>query len=59
MERLEVIAVGDECGVLLPKETLARLGLKLGDEVQLTETGHGSVLITRSSDSPVSEAATL
>lgn len=54
MERLEVVAVSDESGVILPQEVLTRLGWRLGDEVQLTETAQGAVLITRSSESTVS-----
>jgi len=39
--KLEIIPIGNSFGVILPKETLARLEVTGGDAVYLTETGDG------------------
>ncbi len=38
----KIIAIGNSYGVILPKETLARLNVQKGDTLYLTE-GHQSV----------------
>ena len=35
--KLEIKKIGNSTGIILPKELLARLGLKQGDQVYLTE----------------------
>ena len=37
----KVIAIGNSTGVVLPKETLARLNVKKGDVLYITETPGG------------------
>lgn len=37
----KVVAIGNSAGVVLPKETLARLNLKKGDTVYITEGPDG------------------
>jgi putative addiction module antidote len=39
--KLEIIPIGNSFGVILPKETLAKLEVKGGDAVFLTETPDG------------------
>jgi putative addiction module antidote len=39
--KLEIKKIGNSTGLILPKELLARLGLKQGDELVLSETPHG------------------
>ena len=39
--KLEIKKIGNSTGLILPKELLARLGLKQGDEVIVTETPEG------------------
>jgi len=39
--KLEIIPIGNSFGVILPKETLARLEVGGGDTIYLTETGDG------------------
>jgi putative addiction module antidote len=46
MIQLKVRQVGNSLGVVLPKETLARLNLKNGDSLYLTEAPDGSMRIT-------------
>ncbi len=41
MIKLEIVAVGDSLGVVLPSEVLSRLGLNLGDALYTIETLHG------------------
>ena len=41
MHKLKVRAVGSSAGVILPKETLAHLGVSEGDELYLVETPSG------------------
>jgi putative addiction module antidote len=38
---LKLVAIGDSTGVILPKETLARLNIKMGDDLYITETPSG------------------
>jgi putative addiction module antidote len=38
---LKVVAIGNSCGVILPKETLARLNVQKGDTLYLTEGPQG------------------
>jgi len=45
--KLELIAIGDSLGVALPEEVLARLKVRVGDFLVLTEAPDG-FLITRS-----------
>ena len=35
----KIISVGNSAGIVLPKETLARMNLKKGDPVYLSEVG--------------------
>jgi putative addiction module antidote len=42
--RAKIIAIGNSLGIVLPKETLARLKLEKGDAVCLTETRYGAHL---------------
>ena len=46
MNLLKVRPIGNSLGVVLPKETLARLNLKDGDALYLTEAPDGSMRIT-------------
>ena len=46
MTQLRVRPVGNSLGVVLPKEVLARLNLKNGDSLHLTEAPDGSMRIT-------------
>ena len=46
MNPLKVRPIGSSLGVVLPKETLARLNLKDGDTLYLTEAPDGSMRIT-------------
>jgi putative addiction module antidote len=46
MIQLKVRPVGNSLGVVLPKEALARLNLKDGDILYLTEASDGSMRIT-------------
>ena len=39
--KLEIKKIGNSTGLILPKELLARLGLKQGDQVIVTETPEG------------------
>ena len=39
--KLEIKKIGNSSGLILPKELLARLGLKQGDGVVVTETTDG------------------
>jgi putative addiction module antidote len=42
--KLQVRKIGNSEGVILPKELLARLKLKAGDELIVTETPDGAML---------------
>lgn len=44
--QLKVRPVGNSLGVVLPKEALARLKVKDGDVLHLTEASDGSVRLT-------------
>jgi hypothetical protein len=44
MTVVKLIEVGDEVGVILPDEVLARLKVGLGDTVYLSEA-HGSLML--------------
>lgn len=44
--KLELKRIGNSTGLILPKELLARLGLKQGDEVFVTEGPDGVTLHT-------------
>jgi putative addiction module antidote len=44
--QLKVRQVGNSLGVVLPKEALARLNLREGDALYLTEAPDGSMRIT-------------
>ena len=46
MTQLKVRPVGNSLGVVLPREVLARLNLKNGDSLHLTEAPDGSMRIT-------------
>ena len=46
MTTVKVRPIGNSLGVVLPKETLARLNVKNGDTLFLTETPDGSMRIT-------------
>ena len=39
--KLKIRAVGTSAGVILPKETLAHLGVREGDDLHLIETPNG------------------
>lgn len=41
---LQIIQVGDEAGVILPDDVIARWGLRVGDEVPLIPSGDGIAL---------------
>jgi putative addiction module antidote len=43
---LKVIPIGNSNGVILPKETLARLNVQRGDTLYLTEGPQGIRLVT-------------
>jgi putative addiction module antidote len=40
----KIIAIGNSAGIILPKETLARLNVQKGDTVCLSETPFGAHL---------------
>ncbi len=40
----KIIAIGNSAGIILPKETLARLKLEKGDVICLSETPYGAHL---------------
>ncbi len=40
----KIIAIGNSAGIILPKETLARLKLEKGDTICLSETPYGAHL---------------
>lgn len=46
MLALKVTTVGSSAGFILPKEAMARLGIKKGDTVYLTESPDGSYRLT-------------
>jgi putative addiction module antidote len=42
----KIIAIGNSAGIILPKETLARLNVRKGDTVYVTESSQGIRLMT-------------
>ncbi len=38
---LKIVAIGNSAGIILPKETLARLKVEKGDSLCLSETPYG------------------
>ncbi len=46
MTKLKVRPVGNSLGVVLPRETLAKLNVRDGDSLHLTEAPDGSMRIT-------------
>lgn len=46
MTQLKIRQIGNSLGVVLPKEILARLNLKNGDLLHLTEAPDGSLRVT-------------
>ena len=40
-KKLKLIKIGNSMGVILPKEVLAKLGVELGDLVDISETPDG------------------
>ena len=46
MQKLKVIKIGNSLGVILPKETVARLRVRKGDELTCVETPNGIELTT-------------
>jgi putative addiction module antidote len=47
MQTLKLTAIGNSVGVILPKETLDRLGLRKGDSLFVMEQPDGVVLTAR------------
>lgn len=41
----KIIAIGNSAGIILPKETLARLNVKKGDTLYITEGAQGIRLV--------------
>lgn len=41
----KVIKIGKSAGVTLPKSTLEKLGLKIGDRIELTATDKSAVIV--------------
>ena len=41
----KIIAIGNSAGIILPKETLARLNVEKGDTLFMTEGSHGIRLV--------------
>ena len=41
----KIIAIGNSAGIILPKETLARLNVQKGDTVYIAEGPHGVRLL--------------
>ena len=52
--KLKLKKIGNSTGLILPKELLARLGLKQGDEVFVTE-GPGGFVVSRTNDETFSK----
>jgi putative addiction module antidote len=44
MTKVELVQVGDSLAILLPEETLARLRVKIGDTLFVTESVNGVTL---------------
>ena len=41
----KIIAIGNSAGIILPKETLARLNVEKGDTLYITESSLGILLV--------------
>jgi putative addiction module antidote len=48
--KLEIKKIGNSTGLILPKELLARLGLRQGDEVIVTEAPDGFKVSKQAAD---------
>ncbi len=48
--KLEIKKIGNSTGIILPKELLARLGLKQGDSLTVSEGPDRTITITPYSD---------
>lgn len=46
IQELKLRKIGNSLGVVLPKESLARLRVKEGDSIYLTESSDGSLRVT-------------
>jgi putative addiction module antidote len=46
----KIIAIGNSAGIILPKETLARLNVKKGDTLYITEGSQGIRLLSFDTD---------
>lgn len=46
VQELKLRKIGNSLGVVLPKESLARLRVKEGDSIYLTESSDGSLRVT-------------
>lgn len=49
MTRLQIIAIGDSAGVVIPKEVLAILGVEIGDTLYVVGSASGIELTRRAS----------
>jgi putative addiction module antidote len=49
-KQLKIVRIGDEVGVVLPAELLARLQLEVGDFLSLVETPGGMTLSTEDAE---------
>ncbi len=47
MKHLKIRKIGNSAGIVLPKEVLARLNVKEGDELYLVEAPDGSIKLSR------------
>jgi hypothetical protein len=57
MSTVQLVQVGDELGIELPSEVLARLALELGDTLYLTDTGSALRLSADDLDAPIDRSA--
>jgi putative addiction module antidote len=46
----KIIAIGNSAGIILPKETLARLNVQKGDTLYITESSQGIRLLPFDTD---------
>lgn len=58
MERLDLIEVGDEIGLIFPEALCAKLGVVLGDNIHLTPTPNGFSLHSDRSEAKINFEAT-
>lgn len=56
-KKLKLIRIGNSTGVILPKELLARLDVKAGDELSVTQTPEGVTLSARDEEFDAQMAA--